>query len=111
VQLDAEEARAIRSLELTEIALKKQEPALKVEARTRLLDAPLALRQEIYRWASLIDQRVAASNSPSMRWNPPREANPKTETMEMLFKKWEEQKGSCGLCQRQIAMPRLPGLL
>lgn len=111
VQINADEVQAIQDLELTEVSLKKQAPALKVEARARLLDAPDALKQEIYRWASLIDQRVAASNSPSTRWNPAREANPKFETMEMLFKKWEEQKGTCGLCQRPIAMPKRPGLL
>ena len=111
VQLDADEVQAIRDIELTEVSLKKQAPALKAEVRARLLDAPDALKQEIYRWASLIDQRVAASNTPLTRWNPAREANPKLETMEMLFKKWEEQRGTCGLCQRPIAMPKRPGLL
>jgi hypothetical protein len=111
VQLDVDEVRAIQALELTDVPLKKQAPALRVEARARLLDAPDGLRQEIYRWASLIDQRVASSNSASTRWNPTREANPKVETMEMLFRKWEEQKGTCGLCQRSIAMPKSPGLL
>lgn len=111
VQLDHGEAETIRNLEVTEITLKKQAPTIKAEARARLLDAPRELRQEVTRWATLIAQRVAASNSPSTRWNPLREANPQVETMEMLFKKWEEQKGFCGLCQRPIPMPAVLGLL
>lgn len=111
VQLDAQECEAIRSLEMTEVSLKKQAAAIKVEARARFLDSPKELKQEIYRWAALIEQRVAASNSVLTRWNPLREANPRSETMEMLFKKWETQKGFCGLCQRPIPMPAVAGLL
>ncbi len=40
VQLEVDEVRAIQALELTDVPLKKQAPALKVEARARLLDAP-----------------------------------------------------------------------
>jgi hypothetical protein len=111
VQLEAAERIAINGLELTPMTLKKQAAGLKAEARARLLDTTKELKQEVYRWAALIEQRAAASNTVSARWNPLREANPRTETMEMLFSKWEEQKGHCGLCQRPIPMPPAPGLL
>jgi hypothetical protein len=111
VQLDSEERESIQNLKLTEIALKKQAIAVKAEARARLLDAPRELKQEVYRMADLIEQRARASGSTSIRLNPNREAGPRTETMELIFKKWEEQKGFCGLCQRPIPMPVLPGLL
>jgi len=111
VQLDSQEGEAIQILSITEVLLKKQAAAIKVDARARFLDAPKELKQEVYRWAALIDPRVIPSDSASTRWNPHREANPRTETMEMLFKKWETQKGFCGLCQRPIPMPAAPGLL
>ena len=111
VQIDAQECEAIGGLEVNSIALKKQAAGLKADARARLLDARKELKQEVYRLAILIEQRAAASNSASTRWNPLREANPRVETMEMLFRKWEEQKGFCGLCQRPIPMPAVPGLL
>jgi hypothetical protein len=111
VQLNPDERRGINDLMLAPVSLKKQSAGLKAEARARLLDAPRELKQEVYRWASLIDQRAVASNTVSMRWNPVRAAHPRTETMEMLFQKWEEQKGHCGLCQRPIPMPAAKGLL
>lgn len=45
VQINVDEVQAIQDLELTEVSLKKQAPALKVEARARLLDAPDAMKQ------------------------------------------------------------------
>lgn len=70
VQLDPQECEAIADLEIAEVVLKKQPAALKVDARARLLDASKELKQEVYRWAALIQQHAAASNTASTRWNP-----------------------------------------
>src|ERR1039457_5238130 len=47
----------------------------------------------------------------SLRHHPERSANPRVETQQMLYDKWEAQHGRCGLCQRSIPMPPEPGLL
>jgi hypothetical protein len=91
VQLDAQEGEAIRSLEMTEVSLKKQAAAIKVEARARFLDAPKELKQEIYRWAAHESQgglkirrrqlhgacNVNRSDGPDLKRTPPSFNSPK----------------------------------
>jgi hypothetical protein len=111
VEIDGSELAAIQDLILQHVPLRKQMAGLKVEARTRYLDAEPSLKVEIYRMAVNITQRAAASETQILHRNPAREANPPYETQQMLYDKWEEQKGRCGLCQRLISMPPARGLL
>jgi hypothetical protein len=111
VEVDSSEKTAILELRLKRVDLKKQPAGLKVEARARYLGAHPSLKAEIYRMASLITQRAGRSHTLTSRWNPTREANPPYETQQMLYDKWEEQKGRCGLCQRLIPMPSANRLL
>jgi hypothetical protein len=111
VELDPAERFAISDQPVTVVVLKKQLAAIKGDARARYLDASEALKREIYRMAALITQRGTASGTLSMRNDPPRDANPPYETQQMLYDRWEEQEGRCGLCQRHIPMPPAPGLL
>jgi hypothetical protein len=111
VELNDAERDAILNEPLTIITLQTQPIAIKASARARYVDAPKTLKEEVYRMAERIDQRAAASNTSSTRNNPERTANPRPETQQMLFDKWEEQQGRCGLCQRPIPLPPLPGLL
>lgn len=111
VELDNGERSAILNEPVVVIALQKQPVAIKADARARYLDAPTTLKEEIYRMAARIEERAVASNTTTTRNNPTRIANPRPETQQMLFDKWEAQQGRCGLCQRPIPMPPHPGLL
>jgi hypothetical protein len=111
VELEGAERSAIMDQAVTPVLLKKQPAAIQGDARARYLDADENLKREIYRMAALITQRAAASNTQASRWNPTREANPPYETQQLLYDKWEEQQGRCGLCQRPIQMPPATGLL
>lgn len=111
VQVEGDEAIGLGALSVLPITLKMQVAGKQAQSRTDFLNASKDLKAEIYRMAALIEQRALASNTVSIRLNKLREANPRTETMEMLFKMWESQKGFCGLCQGAIAMPAREGLL
>ena len=111
VEINASERDAILALNLEPVTLRKQPAALKGDARARYLDADKSLKEEIYRMALRIAQRAGMSNMQTSRLNPQRDANPPYDTQQMLFNKWEEQKGRCGLCQRPIPMPPATGLL
>jgi hypothetical protein len=111
VEIDDAERASVLNEPVTIITLQKQPVAIKADARARYLDAPTTLKEEIYRMAARIEERAAASNTTSLRNNPARTANPRPATQQMLYDKWEEQQGRCGLCQRPIPMPPQPGLL
>jgi hypothetical protein len=111
VELDDIERSAILNEPVVPIVLQKQAVAIRGDARGRFLDADQALREEIYRMASRIEERATASGTTSLRHHPERSANPRVETQQMLYDKWEAQHGRCGLCQRPIPMPPQPGLL
>jgi hypothetical protein len=111
VELNDIERSAILNEPVVPIVPQKQAVAIRGDARARFLDANQALREEIYRMASRIEERAAASGTTSLRHHAERSANPCVETQQMLYDKWEAQHGRCGLCQRSIPMPPEPGLL
>lgn len=65
-------------------------------------DLEKAVGQELTRMAELISQRVAASGERNVGVNPLRTAPDFSTLYGILFRKWQEQRGLCGLCRGKL---------
>lgn len=72
-----------------------------------ILQAPvdIGIKQEAYRMAELIRQRVASGGDVSVRINPTRIAPNLSNLIALIQNKWvDQQQGKCALCGGELSM-------
>ena len=122
VEARGEERADVMGLEVSEITL---ELSKAVHHYLQMMEAvspefPLAVRQEIARMGTLIQQRVSKGGEASVKINPQRYAPNISDLITVLTSKWKDQRHQCalcgGICSRSpaptgSASPRFPSKL
>lgn len=111
VEVDSSELQGLSELSIKPVALMQQASGWQAVTRATYFAASKTIKEMIRSMAFRVEERQDASGTSSIRRHPGRIANPRFETEEMLFNKWEQQKGFCGLCQQLIPVPCTQGLL
>jgi hypothetical protein len=94
------ERDAVMSLTVTPLHLNLRESVIEyLRLRTSLsFDVDKSIKQEAFRMASLIFDRVKRGGEASVRINPLRTAPNISDLVALIIRKWQECDGKCSLC-------------
>jgi hypothetical protein len=98
------EREAVMSLMVTPLHLTLRESVveyLRLRASVSS-DVDKSVKEEAYRMASVIFDRVKRGGEASVRINPLRTAPNISELVALIIRKWQECEGKCGLCGGQL---------
>ena len=101
-----DEREAVMALEIEPVALHLSDEVREYIALRKSFSPDLekAVGQELTRMAELINQRVTASGERNVAVNPLRTAPNFSTLYGILFRKWQEQRGLCGLCHGKLVV-------
>lgn len=100
VEATGAEREAVMALEVEPIALNLREDVVTYLELRRSVSAEVApsIKQEAYRMAMLILERVKGGGETGVKVNPLRSAPNLSDLNALLVRKWGEQGGRCALC-------------
>jgi hypothetical protein len=104
VEVIGQERDAVMSLTVTPLHLNLRESVveyLRLRASVSS-DVDKSVKQEAFRMASLIQDRVERGGEASVRINPLRTAPNISELVALIIRKWQECDGKCSLCGGQL---------
>lgn len=100
-----DERKAVMGLELEPVTLNLREDVLNYMGLRRVLSAEVepSVKQEAYRMAQLIIDRVKRGGEIGLKVNPQRSSPNLSDLNALLVRKWTEQAGRCALCDGALS--------